>query len=205
MKKPEKGKKSGLKKAILEWGGILAVMGILYFSGLYTEVLGSMQRAMLWTGLFNAKVHRVSTADSTKLTDNTYNMTLVTSKGEQVSLKKFKGDVIFINFWASWCPPCIAEMPTIAKLYHHVSNYKNIRFLMVSVNKNHQKAISFMKNKGFPMSYYFPASAIPKIFQTSLIPSTYVISPKGKIIYKKKGVANYSSDNFRHWLIKQAR
>ena len=197
-------KKLGFKQSVLEWTGIAAILAILYFTGLYTEVLGGMQRVMLWTGFFNAEVHKVSTADGPKLTDNAYNMVLATPSGSQVSLRQFKGDVLFINFWASWCPPCIAEMPTIEKLYHHVSKKKNIKFLMISVNKNHQKALNFIKNKGFPMPFYFPSSGIPSVFQTSMIPSTYVISSRGKVIYKRKGIADYSSGKFRHWLIKQA-
>jgi thiol-disulfide isomerase/thioredoxin len=198
-------KKPGFKRTILEWLGIAAVVAILYFTGLYTEVLGTMQRGILWTGLFNAEVHKVETANRPKLPESAYNMVLSTRKGNRVSLEEFKGGLLFINFWASWCPPCIAEMPTIRKLYKRVSGNKNIRFLMISMDENHQKAVKFMENKSFPMPFYFPSSRVPDIFQTSYIPSTYVISPEGKIIYKKQGIADYSSGNFRHWLIKQAK
>jgi hypothetical protein len=62
-----------------------------------------------------------------------------------------------------------------------------------------------MKGKDFPMPYYFPVSGIPDVFQSSYIPTTYVVSKEGKIIYKHGGMANYSKKHFREWLIKQAK
>lgn len=205
MSSDKKNKKSGLKRALLEWGGIAAVIGILYMTGLHTEVLGTMQRAMLWTGLFDAEGHEVTTTDGPMLTASAYNMSLKTPEGDQLRLGDFKGKVLFVNIWASWCPPCVAEMPTIETLYNEVSDNKNIKFLLVSLDEKPQKATDFMERKEFSMSYYFPASGLPRVFQSPYIPSTYVVSKEGQIIYKQEGIADYSSDAFREWLINQAR
>jgi thiol-disulfide isomerase/thioredoxin len=197
-------KMSGFKRSLLEWGGLAAIVAILYFTGLHTEVLGAVQRAVLWTGLFNAKTHKVATTNGPMLTKSTYNMPLETAKGKQVQLKKYKGKVLFVNIWASWCPPCIAEMPTIKTLYNKVKDHGNIKFVLISLDEKKKDAVSFMNDKDFPMPYYFPTSGIPSVFQSSYIPSTYVISKDGKIIYEHGGMSNYGKKDFREWLIKQA-
>jgi thiol-disulfide isomerase/thioredoxin len=199
-----KKNKSGFKRSLLEWGALAAIVAILYFTGLHTEVLGAMQRAVLWTGLFDAKTHKVETTDGPMLTKKTYNMPLKTAKGKQIRLKKYKGKVLFVNMWASWCPPCVAEMPTIEKLYNQVKDHDNIKFVLISLDEKKKKGIAFMEDKDFPMPYYFPASGIPDVFQSSYIPTTYVISKEGQIIYKNGGMANYSKKSFREWLVKQA-
>lgn len=197
-------KKSGLKRTLLEWGGIAAVFAILYFTGLHTEVLGTMQRAMLWTGLFDAEGQKVSTTDGPMLSETTYRLQLTSPQGEQKKLQNFKGNVLFINVWASWCPPCVAEMPTIETLYNNVADNDNIKFLLISLDEKPEKATDFMVGKDFAMPYYFPTSRMPKVFQSPYIPSTYVISKEGQIIYKQEGIADYSSDGFRNWLVDQA-
>lgn len=195
--------KSKLKRTLLEWGGIAAVVGILYMTGLHTEILGTMQRAMLWTGLFDAEGHTVTTTDGSILSDRTYNMTFRTPEDDQIRLRDFKGKVLFVNVWASWCPPCIAEMPTIETLYKSVGNNEGIKFLLISMDEQPEKAIDFMEGKEFSMPYYFPISGVPPVFQSRVIPSTYVVSQKGQIIYKQEGIADYSSNEFRQWLLEQ--
>lgn len=196
--------KSGFKRTLLEWGGIAAVFAILYVTGLHTEVLGTMQRALLWTGLFDAEGKAVTTTDGPMLSETAYRLQLAAPKGKQKTLQDFKGKVLFINIWASWCPPCVAEMPTIETLYNNVSDNENIKFLLISLDEKQKKAIDFMKSKDFAIPYYFPMSTMPKVFRSPYIPSTYVISKEGKIIYKQEGIADYSSDGFRNWLESQA-
>jgi thiol-disulfide isomerase/thioredoxin len=197
-------KKSGLKRSLIEWIGIGAVFAVLYFTGWHTEVLGTMQRALLWTGLFDASGQQVETTDGPVLSERTYQMDLATPDGEIVKLADFKDKVLFVNVWASWCPPCVAEMPTIETLYEEVSDEEGIKFLLISLDEKPQKAIDFMERKEFPMPYFFPASGLPSVFRSPYIPSTYVISKEGKVIYTKEGIADYSSSAFKNWLVEQA-
>ncbi len=193
---------SNVKKELLKWGALLAVAGFLYTTGLHTEVIGTVQRAMLWTGLFNANPDAY--IDGPYLTDEDYDFLLQTSDGEHVRLKSFKGSVIFVNVWASWCPPCIAEMPTIETLHRDLPDESDIRFLMLTVDQNREDAIRFMENGDFELPYHFPASPRPEHFRANKIPTTYVISREGQIVYTNEGLANYSSASFRNWLIELA-
>lgn len=197
MSKP---KESTSKRLFKEWGIIAAVIVTLYATGLHTELIGTMQRALLWTGIMDAEQPEMTSADGPRLTRQDFNFMLKDAEGQSVSLKKYRGDVLFINMWATWCAPCIAEMPTIEALYQKLNDNPNIHFLMISQDKNPQKAHDFMKDKGFSLPYYFPGSAVPVKLQSAYIPATYVISKEGKIVYKKEGIADYSSDSFRKWL-----
>ncbi|SHF97179.1 Thiol-disulfide isomerase or thioredoxin [Fodinibius roseus] len=200
----KKKETSSWKRSLIEWGVILATGAILYATGLHTEVLGTMQRALLWTGLFDADTSEITTTDGPMLSDADYRFALETTEGQTVALDDYRGDVVFVNVWASWCPPCVAEMPTIKTLYDNVSSHENITFMLLSMDENKQKAVDFMKGKGFPMPYYFPASALPNEFRSPYLPTTYVLSKEGKVIYKKEGIADYSSPDFARWMIEMA-
>lgn len=198
----KKSKKGNSRREKLEWIGLAAIVAILYFTGWYKPIMSGAQRALLWTGILNPKVEQAANAQA--LPEGAYNTVLIQANGKPVKLKKYKGKVLFINVWASWCPPCVAEMPTIETLYNHVSDNGNIRFLLISLDQNVEKATSFMEKHDFPMPYYFPDGRMPDFLSSSVIPATYVISKDGKIIYKRDGISNYSSDSFRKWLLKQA-
>src|SRR5690625_7255882 len=83
---------------------------------LHSPIIGPMHRALLWTGVWDAKPKEVQT-DGPFLTDEDYRFIMATHDDVPQTLSEMQGDVIFVNIWASWCPPCIAEMPTIETLY----------------------------------------------------------------------------------------
>ena len=199
-----KGGKFGLNKDILQWFGIGVVVFILWITGWHTHVIVGMQKAMLYTGLFNARIMDIETADGPFLTDTDYNFSMITGEGNPISFSDFEGKVTFVNVWASWCPPCVAEMPTIESLYSQVSDHQDIRFVMLSVDQERKNASDFMNNRGYSMPYQFPTSTMPNVFNSSVLPTTYVVSKEGQIVYKKEGIADYSSAAFRDWLIKLA-
>jgi thiol-disulfide isomerase/thioredoxin len=193
-----KKRTSSRKKELYQWLGIGVVIAVLYFTGLHTSVIAGMQRVMLFTGLFNAQV--TQTAEGSEILNPAdYNFEMMTNQGNRISLDEFSGKVTFINVWASWCPPCIAEMPTIETLNNHLEGNEDIRFIMLSLDEDRDKSVQFMKN--YSMPYHFPESGIPESLQSSVLPTTYVISKEGEIVYKKEGIADYSSRKFREWLV----
>ena len=205
MSKTDQKKQGCWKRSLIEWGVIFAVSAILYATGWHTEVLGTLQRGMLWTGFFDADTSQIENIEGPFLSDSDYRFTMETTNGKTVSLNDYRGDVVFVNVWASWCPPCVAEMPTIQTLYENVGGQDNIRFILLSMDEQHQKAINFMERKEFPMPYHFPASSIPTQFRSQYLPTTYIISKEGRVVYKKEGIADYSSTNFAQWMIELAR
>lgn len=196
-----KPKPSGLRNNLLQWLSIGAILGMLWLTGLHTSVISGMQRAMLYTGLFNAQTTNIEMSDGPFLNESDYNFSMFTSEGDKINLGEFEGKVTFVNVWASWCPPCVAEMPTIEALYSEVADHDKIQLIMLSVDEDRNNATTFMDDKGYLMPFQFPASPIPEAFHSSFLPTTYVISTEGQIVYKKEGIADYSSSAFRNWLI----
>lgn len=96
--------------------------------------------------------------------------------GNTVSLSSLKGKVVFINFWATWCPPCRAEMPSINTLYSKFKNYSDVVFIMVDVDGKYEQSNHFIKQNNYNFPLYVPASAIPSSFLGNAIPTTVIIN-----------------------------
>lgn len=193
------------KKSLIEYSVIGAIILTLFATGLHTEVLGFMQRGLLATGIMNPDLEQkaeiasadTATIDSSPKAD--FSMNLINSKGEKVSMEEFRGKVIFMNIWATWCPPCIAEMPGINKLYNDVKN-QDVVFIMLSVDQNFQKAIDFNKNKGYDFKIYRVDGQMPQMYSTQSIPTTYIIDAKEKIVLTHMGMGNFDTNEFKEFL-----
>jgi len=190
-----KKKKKSKKRDLIEIGLILGIFGVLYFTGLHTDVAGFLQRGILQTGIHNTG--ELSTDKN--LGQASYSFGLQGLNGEPASLEEFRGKVVFLNFWATWCPPCVAEMPDIQDLYNKVDR-DQVVFVMVSVDEDPEKAQRFISKKGFDFPVYFPQGSVPAAFSSDAIPATFVISPEGTIAFKKSGMANYNTKDFRNFL-----
>lgn len=117
-------------------------------------------------------------------------------KGKTVDLGDLKGKVIFLNFWATWCPPCLAEMPGVNKLYEKFKNDEGVVFILVDADGNLVKAQKFMDKKHYQLPVYMVDSEIPdQLFKGSL-PTTVVFDKAGRISYNESGAANYDDANF---------
>ncbi|WP_055445349.1 TlpA family protein disulfide reductase [Lacinutrix himadriensis] len=118
---------------------------------------------------------------------------LLDIEGNTVDFKDFKGKVVLINFWATWCPPCIAEMPSLQKLQ---SDYKDkVVFLFVS-NEKKEKIDAFLSKNKYLFNVFTPLEN-PSEFEVSSIPRTLLINKEGKIIIDKEGAANWNSKTVR--------
>jgi len=115
------------------------------------------------------------------------------SQGKTVSLGDLKGKVVFLNFWATWCPPCIAEMPSINKLKQSFNDQDDIVFLLVDVDNNIKKSTGFMKKKNYDLPVYVPAGPIPSTYLEGAIPTTVILDKKGEIIARIEGGRDYAS------------
>jgi thiol-disulfide isomerase/thioredoxin len=185
--------KKSTKREFIEWTILIVVVSTLYFTGYHTDVIGFIQRAALSTGLFKAQTEFETTKQAS------YDFILTDINGNQVAFDSFREKTVFINFWATWCPPCIAEMPDINDLY--LKTNKNVSFVMISVDEDREKAKKFMERKGYDFPIYFLASGLPSVYETHSIPTTYVIAPNGTIAAKRHGMAQYDSDEFRSFLM----
>jgi thiol-disulfide isomerase/thioredoxin len=104
-----------------------------------------------------------------------------------------KGKVVFINFWATWCAPCRAEMPSINVLYDRYKDNANMVFLIVEIEGRKAKAEAFMKEQQLTLPISFPNSDIPKEWLSGSIPSTVILDKAGNVATRHEGMADYSS------------
>lgn len=141
-------------------------------------------------GLMASSPKTIESDAQQTLTDEAWDWQLVDMKGQLVSLGQYKGQTILLNFWATWCPPCIAEMPDIQALYDGFSD--KAVFLLVSDEKP-ALINEFAQKKGYNMPFYQQAGTTPPEFSTNSIPTTWIINPEGKIVIRKTGAAKWNS------------
>lgn len=122
---------------------------------------------------------------------------LIELGGKSINFIDSEGEVVLINFWATWCPPCVAEMPSLQELY---SDYNElVTFLFIS-NEEPETIKKFMLKKGYDFKVYRPQSTYPELFDVRSIPRTFLIDKNNKIVIDKKGAANWNSQQIRKQL-----
>lgn len=183
-------------RSLKPWISVIALLLVLHYSGALAGLSSLSKSAILETGALDADP---SFSDGEKeLLD--FNFAVKTLEGETVDFNSFKGKTIFLNIWATWCGPCRAEMPSIQKLYNKVS-HDSIAFVMLSIDPVDQpgKVDKYIRNQKYTFPVFI-AGELPVQLQVSVIPTTFVISPEGAIVYKKTGMAQYDTNKFRKFL-----
>ena len=170
------------------WSNIL-FFGLLIFM---LTPAGLPLRALLIKGVsyITSRVENLEIDQDKQLQLDTYNWELMKPDGQLVNLEDYKGQVILINNWATWCPPCVAEMPSLVKLY---SEYKDkVVFLFVAQDKP-EKVQAFLQKNDWQIPVYYMQSNPPVMLQSGSIPTTFVIDKQGHIAVKKTGAADWNS------------
>lgn len=124
------------------------------------------------------------------LSTEDYQWGCLDENGEQVSLLSLRDRVVFLNFWATWCPPCVAEMPEIEKSYR--KHGKDVAFLLVT-SQEPGVVSSFLEKHGYRLPVYYQVTSPPGILEYGSIPTTFIISREGKIVLRKTGAVNWDS------------
>lgn len=120
--------------------------------------------------------------------------------GNITTLDELRGKVVLINFWATWCPPCIAEMPALNQLYESVRQNPNLVFVTVDADSNLERAKAFMKKHSYTLPVYSLNSSISEQLFSGSLPTTLVVDKRGQVRFKETGAANYNAEKFRNWL-----
>ncbi|PXX23255.1 TlpA disulfide reductase family protein [Arenibacter sp. ARW7G5Y1] len=110
------------------------------------------------------------------------------------NFEQVKDEVVLINFWASWCPPCVAEMPSLQNLYRDYGD----KVIFMFVAQDQQKRVEkFLKKGNYELPVYYENSTTPKQLFSKSIPSTYIIDRGGRIVVAKTGAADWNSSETR--------
>jgi thiol-disulfide isomerase/thioredoxin len=120
--------------------------------------------------------------------------------GTPVALSSLKGKVVFINFWAAWCPPCRAEMPSVDRLYRQWKDNPGIVFLIVDADSEPDKAAAFMRDHGYQLPVALLAGNVPRNVYSGTLPTTLLIDKAGRIVFRETGAADYSSRRMEQYI-----
>lgn len=119
--------------------------------------------------------------------------------GQTVNLQSFKGRKVFVNLWASWCPPCRREMPSIQKLAQSVDTSK-VTFVMLSLDDDFNKAKNFVQKQKLALPIYYPGENLPALFNVQGIPTTFIFDERGELIRRIDGGDDYDTNKYREIL-----
>jgi cytochrome c biogenesis protein CcmG/thiol:disulfide interchange protein DsbE len=138
--------------------------------------------ALGWVVVWSMQEHIVGVGDTAP------NFTLTTTAGDQVTPRNFGGKVLVLNFWASWCAPCVEEAPSLNEFAKTFKD-SGVVVLGVSVDRNEQMYQNFVKRFGvsYPLARD-PEENLSYRYGTYKIPESYIIDRNGKVVRKFAGL-----------------
>ncbi len=124
-----------------------------------------------------------------------YNWVLTDLNNEPYNFRQAEKKVTLVSFWATWCPPCIAELPSMQKLHN---DYKDkIEFVFIS-NEKQQVVSAFLRKNNYTFNVYKPSQASSNpLFEVRSIPRNFLIDKNGNVVIDKSGAANWNSEKVR--------
>jgi len=128
--------------------------------------------------------------------DTAPDFTVLNEGGEEVLLSDLKGKNVIVNFWASWCPPCKAELPDFEKIYKEYGD--KVEIMIVNMTDGAQETIEKAKEHISENGYTFPVYYDTQLsaamaYNVMSIPQTYIIDTEGKIVKKISGMTDYKT------------
>ncbi|MDN3493333.1 TlpA family protein disulfide reductase [Winogradskyella bathintestinalis] len=143
-------------------------------------------------------INQSSVIDEKDRTSITYsNWQLISDNDTSINLMDMQDKVVFINFWATWCPPCIAEMPNLQELY---GDYKDKVVFLFVTSDDFETVNKFKTKRGFNFEVFQPLNESPKELNTRSIPRTVIINKKGDIVVDETGAVDWNSEKVRNQL-----
>jgi thiol-disulfide isomerase/thioredoxin len=184
--------KNLIEKAKKKWISIL-FYGLLAFFIISPKAKSWLLQQVVSTGLLKANIQK-TTPDNGLQQAPAFLFT--DEAGKTVSTANLKGKVVFINFWASWCPPCRAEMPDLEKLYEKLKDDNRFVFLFMNEDQDRNAGLRYLNENHFSIPFYVRAGDISNEIFSGSLPTTVVLDKEGKIVLKHEGTAKYNSGNF---------
>ena len=159
-------------------------------------------RGLMGVGLFQPEI---PVQVSKKPLADPFNISFRDTRGQVVNTADLKGKIVFVNFWATWCPPCIAEMPSINQLYTQFKNDPDIVFIIVDVDNDYTKAKEFMQKHQYNLPMFTLTSQVPDYVMDGTIPTTLIFNKGGELVFRHTGAANYDNSSFIDYLNKLSK
>ena len=118
-----------------------------------------------------------------------YSWPLQTLGGERLTLAAFRGRVIVMNYWATWCEPCVAELRSLAALKRAVSD-TGVVFVLVAPQRR-ESVKQFVSRRALTLPIYLEGAPVPAVFKFEAVPTTWIIDRRGTIVLRHRGAARW--------------
>lgn len=150
------------------------------------------------------RVAKLAETSVVQIGDPAPDFSITTANGELFSLADAKGDVVLINFFATWCGPCQVELPHVERIWTKNKSNKNFRLLVIGREESDESVRGFRDKNGFTFPIAAdPNSAVYSLFAEESLPRTLVVSPEGLVIYSKAGFFEHDLEELNHVLAAQ--
>lgn len=121
-------------------------------------------------------------------------------EGNEFSLRDFEGKTLFINYWATWCNPCLAEMPAMAELYEEFKDNEDIVFLYLSKEDMDVITDYIPKDESLQKLPLYKVITDDELFKTRGIPTTFIVDRSGEILVEDVGSASWNDEEVINYL-----
>ena len=166
---------------------------VLFFLLLMTAVIGRAQTSLDLLPVGTVAPH--FTVTNSKTGEKIFQLSDCKNKTSKDG-QAVAGVWTVLDFWASWCPPCRAEFPSIQKFYDKYKSNENIVFLTINMDDKPELGTAYLQKENLNVPFWIPSVAIPQEVFSGALPTTLLLDKTGKIRMKHTGVADYSTASF---------
>ena len=178
-------------------GLTIAIFSFLLMLLFVPDAKALVWRGLMKVGLFSPKIEPVKDTKA-----DLSGIVFRDRKGLLVNLGELKGKVIFINFWATWCPPCRAEMPGLNRLYNKFKNDKNVVFIFADAGGDLLKSTKFLARKNYNLPLYKIETTMPSSIFERTLPTTVIFDKQGRLSFHHEGLADYADKKIEDFIEK---
>lgn len=119
--------------------------------------------------------------------------TLPNTKGEIVSLSDYRGKYVLVNFWATWCAPCVKELPSMQQVYENLRE-DNFEILAVHAGPYELDITTFLSGREVTFEVLLDEATQVKGWDVPVLPVSYLIDPEGRLVYEALGPREWGTD-----------
>ena len=182
--------------SILAWIGTLfvaALIGALAFYGLKEPPPRQEQSAPAVPQQSTNKLR----LDIPKTPSAAPNFSLKDPAGKEVSIKDLRGKVVFLNFWATWCPPCVEEMPAMEKLHQELQK-EGLVILAINFQERPERVKEFLTKHNLTFTALLDRDGkVAELYQAWALPVSVIINNRGEIVARAMGAKDWYSHESR--------
>ena len=166
------------------------------FTTIYGLLAGLAFSVILSTGILPANAAGNSP-------ENVPDFTLMDTDNQPVALESLRGNVVLINFWATWCPPCVEELPSINALGKSFAE-KPFKILAINMGEDKETITSFLNRIGFELNFPLlidPGAKTADLYAVKTLPATLLVNQDGTFAFGGVGAREWNSEQTRNEIL----